>query len=69
MKGDKGVCSTGKTKEDINRTKYDSEQHALDALNGHKEMFTCKDNEIVYQCKFCKTWHFGKPEYKHRFGI
>jgi len=64
MKGEKGVCSIGVGSAMIRRTKFDTESHAIEAMNNHKELGFIANDYVVYKCKVCEIWHFGKPEWK-----
>jgi rubrerythrin len=69
MKGEKGTCASDKSKIAIYRTKFDTEQHAKDALNMHIKLQVTNPNNIVYECKVCGMWHFGKQDLKDKFGM
>jgi hypothetical protein len=68
-KGDKGVCSTDKSGASVFKTKFDTEQHAIDAMKGRIEIRVCKPDSVVYQCKICRLWHFGNLECKEKYGL
>lgn len=69
MKGDKGTCSSDKTGAAVMRTRYETEKDAENSLKSHIEMLVANPIDVVYKCKLCKMWHFGKQEYKQKFGI
>jgi hypothetical protein len=69
MKGDKGTCIAGDIPNQVRRTKFDTEKHALEAMNTHIELGFIAPNYVVYKCKECSLYHFGKPEWKEIFSI
>ncbi len=64
MKGEKGVCVAGEIPNVIRRTKFDTEDHATVAMNSHKGLGFISADYLVYKCKVCGMYHFGKPEWK-----
>lgn len=69
MKGDKGICIAGIIPNQVRRTKFDTEQHAQDACDFHIGQGFVHDDYIVYNCKKCNMWHFGKLIWAQSFGI
>lgn len=68
MKGEKGICSAGVGENLIRRTKYDTQKHAKEACDFHISMGFCNSDFIVYKCKECGTYHFGKPEWARLYS-
>jgi hypothetical protein len=68
MKGDKGVCVAGIIPNQVRRTKFDTEAHATEAMNMHIGLGFVAADFIVYKCKECGMYHFGKPLWKQLYG-
>jgi hypothetical protein len=68
MKGEKGVCSIGVGPNQVRRTKFDSKKHAQDSCDFHVSMGFIHNDAIVYNCKECGMFHFGKPEWAKEFS-
>ena len=62
MKGEKGTCTIGAGETYVRATKFDTQKHAQDICNYYITMGFIHKDCIVYQCKVCGLWHFGKPE-------
>lgn len=60
---DIGTCSRQINKQQINRTKFKSEQSANEQFKKLLELNVINPNYIVYKCPVCKTWHIGKKEW------
>ena len=67
MKGEKGVCCAGEIPNQVRRTKFDTEATAVAANNFHKGLGFIAQDYVVYKCKVCGLWHFGKPEWAKQF--
>jgi len=63
MKGDKGTCTITAPDVFVRRTKFNTKKHAQDACDFHVAMGFAHADSVVYQCKQCDLWHFGKPEW------
>jgi len=68
MKGDKGVCVAGEIPNQVRRTKFDTEAHAIDAMNMHINLGFIAADYVIYKCKVCGMWHFGKPSWAKEYG-
>ncbi len=68
MKGEKGVCLVGIGKDQVRRTKFDSEKNAKTACDFHISMNLISKDAVVYKCSACNSWHFGKPEWAKKYG-
>jgi hypothetical protein len=68
MKGECGICISDETPNAIRRTKFSKQQDCQDALDSLKNMGVVDDDQVVYKCKVCKMYHFGKPEWVEKFG-
>lgn len=68
MKGDKGICSLNSGSNLVRRTKFDTQENAQAACDFHNGTISVNSNYIVYQCKECGMWHFGKPEWAEKYG-
>jgi hypothetical protein len=68
MKGDKGICNAGEIPNQVRRTKFDTEKHALEAMNMHIGLGFIAPDYVVYKCKECGLWHFGKPIWKNMYS-
>ena len=60
MKGSKGVCSIGVVPNDIRRTQFNTKENCENSLNSHLSIGVVPTDYIVYKCKACGYWHFGK---------
>lgn len=69
MKGDKGECSAGDIPNQVRRTKFDTEKNCQAAMHSLMSMGVIPTNYVIYQCKVCKMWHFGKQIWKEKYGI
>jgi len=69
MKGEKGVCLAGEIPNQIRRTKFNTEVNATIACNSHKGFGFISQDYVVYKCKVCGFWHFGKPAWRDKFGL
>jgi len=69
MKGDKGTCSAGVGENLVRRTKFDTQKHAQDACDFHVAMSFAHSDSIVYHCKVCRLWHFGKPAFSQMYSV
>lgn len=67
MKGEKGVCTIGVGQEQIRRTKFDTQKHAKEANDFHIAMGFVNSDYVVYKCKICNMYHFGKPEWAEKY--
>jgi hypothetical protein len=68
MKGEKGVCTIGVGEQQIKRTKFDIQKHAKDCCDFYISMGFIPADYIVYKCKVCNMWHFGKLEWVKKYG-
>ena len=68
MKGEKGICCAGEIPNQVRRTKFNNETNAIAANNFHKGFGFIPQNYVIYECKVCGLWHFGKPEWAKQFG-
>ena len=68
MKGEKGVCSVGVGATQVRRTKYDTKKHAQEACDFHKGFLLVTEDVVVYHCKVCGMWHFGKAEWAELYS-
>lgn len=68
MKGEKGICISGNIPNQVRKTKFDTEKHALEAMNTYIVLGFIASDCVVYKCKTCDFWHFGKPLYKELYG-
>jgi hypothetical protein len=68
MKGDKGVCLAGAMPNQVRRTKFDTLENATATYNSHIGLGFIPANYILYKCKVCGMYHFGKPSWKEEFG-
>lgn len=64
MIGEKGICQAGQ----IRRTKFDTKEHAEENLNFYKQHGFVPLNYVVYKCKECACYHFGKLEWAEEFA-
>lgn len=55
----KGTCLRYINGNQVLRSKYQTEEDALNALNLHKRLGVVNVNYSVYKCPKCKTFHFG----------
>ena len=69
MKGEKGVCLIGITPNQVRRTKFDSEENVKDAMEFHIVHGLIDPSFVIYKCKHCKYFHFGKKEWKEQFEV
>jgi hypothetical protein len=68
MKGEKGICTIGIGNDMIRRTKYDTKDHAQEACDFHISMGFVHADYIIYKCKVCGMFHFGKPEWAEKYS-
>ena len=68
LKGDKGVCTTGdmSTGTAVSRTKWNTKENCQIAFDAHLGLRVVPKDYIVYKCKACGLWHFGKEEWSTR---
>ena len=68
MKGDRGICNAGEIPNQIRRTKFDTEKNCIAAYNSLLSIGGVVPTDfVIYKCKVCNNWHFGKPEWKKLF--
>lgn len=68
MKGDKGTCNIGFGSNAVRRTKFDTEKNCTAAFNAHVDMGIVSSKYVVYKCKECGMWHFGKVEWAELYS-
>ena len=67
MKGEKGICLVGEIPNQIRRTKFDTKQNAQAACDMHVGLGFVSKDYIVYKCKGCDMYHFGKPSWAETY--
>jgi rubrerythrin len=60
---DLGTCSRQIGQQQVNRTKFKTEQSANEQFKKLLELDVINPSYIVYKCPVCKTWHIGKKEW------
>lgn len=68
MKGEKGVCSIGLGATQVKRTKFNTKKNAQEACDFHKAYSLVNEDAVIYDCKICGMWHFGKPEWAELYS-
>lgn len=68
MKGEKGVCSIGLGATQVRRTKFNTKKNAQEAYDFHKAYSLVNEDAVIYHCKICGMWHFGKPEWAELYS-
>jgi rubrerythrin len=68
MKGEKGVCSIGLGATQVKRTKFNTKKNAQEACDFHKAYSLVNEDAVIYHCKICGMWHFGKPEWAELYS-
>jgi len=68
MKGEKGICSIGIGSDMVSRTKFDTKKHTQESYDFHISMGFIKPDYVIYHCKICGFWHFGKPEWVKQYS-
>lgn len=68
LKGNKGVCTTGDASlgTSISRTKWNSQATCQTAYSSHLSLGVIPEGYVLYKCKACGFWHFGKMEWATR---
>lgn len=69
MKGDKGTCTIDtEVKEGLRKTKFDTETNCKAALQSLINIGVMPKDYVIYKCKSCHNFHFGRPDEKIKFG-
>jgi hypothetical protein len=67
---EQGVCVAGKISDvnSLRRTKFNNKENCQNGLQTHWNLEVLPRDYIVYKCKVCHTWHFGKYEWSELYG-
>jgi hypothetical protein len=68
MKGEKGICIIGVMPNQVRRTKFDTMENIKMAYDSHIGYGYIPRTYVIYKCKVCGMFHFGKPEWAKQFG-
>ena len=67
--GAKGVCTVAENSSDeLRRTMFNTRENCQNSLQGHLELMVVPSDYVVYKCKTCNSFHFGKPEWATKYG-
>ena len=67
MKGEKGLCIAGVAPNQVRRTRFVTEKDAQNSMEFHIAHGFIDAAYVLYKCSHCKTFHFGKKEWKLQF--
>jgi len=65
---EKGMCTATTTEGLIRRSKYSTLEDATTMANMSRSLNVIPANYVIYECKECNKFHFGKPEWAQQLG-
>jgi len=68
MQGEKGICVVGDNSNPIRSTKFNTKENCAIGLSRLLGLEVVPKNYVVYKCKECGFFHFGKPEWREKYG-